>query len=568
VGVTWLGGVVCFAIGLTASWVAAARLRGDAEPVYDPSVRLRIQTICEEAGFKSAPVCRLVTGSRGWVLVGTIRPVLLLPHTVIRDTGEQRLRLLLRHELAHLRGRDLWWNWLGASTAALFFFHPLAWYVLRELRMSQETACDEFAVGDTPDALGAYAGFLLECAVSPTHFQSLVTVGMSGTFLSLKRRIEQMKRFEKLSLRGTKLAAVAVACIAALGLLPWTLVSGSAAYAASAVDAATPRATAKAGKYTVAIVGATEVKRGTYRVVRNSQLLRRAGTTTIRRTANGEVGFGGGSGGGSYDPPNFALAVHVSPLHNPMTVTLDGKATAVDGGGETHDSIYLEGSPFRPSVPAFERAHPQSAGVYFYFDELPETLTSLKGTLLLTLTAVHVAEFSNDSLKTGAKRKTDYGPVTVVAYESGARGLQVEISTPIPKRLRNPGRLRSPDAFRQWADRRRELRHMVSVEIEDSQGEVHTPSGESGGGGGSFTGRVAGGAVSGVSRGRGAGRRSSARNQATFSLSGSSESSLSRNCYFAPLPEQRDLQVLRVRIVEPKGRPERVPFELQNIRLE
>jgi TonB family protein len=93
---------------------------------------------------------------------GWLRPVVLLP----LDAGEwpaERRRLALTHELAHVKRRDNWTALLALFAQALYWFHPLVWWLAARLREQQELACDDrvLASGAEP---GAYAEFLVEMA--------------------------------------------------------------------------------------------------------------------------------------------------------------------------------------------------------------------------------------------------------------------------------------------------------------------------------------------------------------------------------------------------------------------
>ena len=74
--------------------------------------------------------------------VGFLRPVVMLPPACVSWNDEAR-RIVLLHELAHVRAAD----WLFAIAArlacALYWFHPAAWYIARQLRAECELACDD-----------------------------------------------------------------------------------------------------------------------------------------------------------------------------------------------------------------------------------------------------------------------------------------------------------------------------------------------------------------------------------------------------------------------------------------
>ncbi len=73
---------------------------------------------------------------------GFIRPVVVLPPAA-RSWSVEQLRIVLLHELAHVRASDWAFNLVGRLVCALYWFHPGAWWAARTLRDECEVACDD-----------------------------------------------------------------------------------------------------------------------------------------------------------------------------------------------------------------------------------------------------------------------------------------------------------------------------------------------------------------------------------------------------------------------------------------
>jgi len=69
-------------------------------------------------------------------------PVILLPEAA-SEWPVERLEMVLTHELAHVRRRDLWWRLAGTLGCCLYWFHPLAWWAAAQQRKESEMACDD-----------------------------------------------------------------------------------------------------------------------------------------------------------------------------------------------------------------------------------------------------------------------------------------------------------------------------------------------------------------------------------------------------------------------------------------
>jgi beta-lactamase regulating signal transducer with metallopeptidase domain/HEAT repeat protein len=89
-----------------------------------------------------------------------LRPTIVLPASAQAWTDERR-RVVLFHELAHIRRRDLLGHTLGRIVCAFYWFHPLVWSAAKNLRAESERACDDLVLSCGARA-SDYANHLLE----------------------------------------------------------------------------------------------------------------------------------------------------------------------------------------------------------------------------------------------------------------------------------------------------------------------------------------------------------------------------------------------------------------------
>ncbi|MCS0590946.1 M56 family metallopeptidase [Massilia norwichensis] len=98
----------------------------------------------------------------GPMLVGLLRPRIVLPADFLLRYDAAEQAAVLAHEALHARRGDLWWNALAALIGCLFWFHPLAGAARRRFLADQELACDSAVLGSGQHAPRAYANALLK----------------------------------------------------------------------------------------------------------------------------------------------------------------------------------------------------------------------------------------------------------------------------------------------------------------------------------------------------------------------------------------------------------------------
>ena len=79
------------------------------------------------------------------IMWGLFRPTILLPADA-DNWGEDRLRAVLLHELAHIRRNDWESQLIAQMMCAVYWFNPLVWFAARRMRVEAERACDDYVL--------------------------------------------------------------------------------------------------------------------------------------------------------------------------------------------------------------------------------------------------------------------------------------------------------------------------------------------------------------------------------------------------------------------------------------
>jgi len=122
-------------------------------------------------------------------VVGWIRPLLLLPQGIAERLSPSEMNAILAHELCHVRRRDNLLALIHMIVEAIFWFHPLVWWIGARLIEERERACDEDVVsrGNAPDL---YAEAIVKVCKWSTESPLTCVAGVTSG--DLKRRIEQI----------------------------------------------------------------------------------------------------------------------------------------------------------------------------------------------------------------------------------------------------------------------------------------------------------------------------------------------------------------------------------------
>jgi hypothetical protein len=163
------------------------------------------------------------------ITVGLWRPAIVLPRDWT-DWPPSELAAVIAHETEHVRWRDPLIGCVTLTARAMFWFHPLAWWMHRRVATLAEHACDGavLAQGHDPQA---YAALLVKFAHSLRMAGG--RVALRGTMMpgnGLGSRLEMLQQPQRLLTTRPRLVAAAVAYAAAVVL----------ASAATPIDAAAP----------------------------------------------------------------------------------------------------------------------------------------------------------------------------------------------------------------------------------------------------------------------------------------------------------------------------------------
>ncbi len=142
----WILGTALCSLRLLLGWRTLRRLRRLGVAPASDEMLAALSRVSDRLGMRRAVRVMQSTFARVPVVVGYMRPLVLLPVSLVTNISIGQLEAILAHELAHVRRHDFVVNLLQTLVETLFFYHPAVWWLSRRIRIEREHCCDDIVV--------------------------------------------------------------------------------------------------------------------------------------------------------------------------------------------------------------------------------------------------------------------------------------------------------------------------------------------------------------------------------------------------------------------------------------
>jgi beta-lactamase regulating signal transducer with metallopeptidase domain len=214
--VAWVFGVLLSATRLAGGWCQARRLLRDHTSAVGDDWTALVTRLSGVLGVRG-PV-RLLQSARVHVplVVGSVRPVLLLPAAALAGLTPQQVEAILAHELAHIRRHDYLVNLFQSAIESVLFYHPAVWWVSHTIRVEREHCCDDLAVRACGDRL-LYARALTTLETLRSDGIGVAMAASNGSLISRVRRILGQRAPAPIASSGWVVASLTAIMVAGAG---------------------------------------------------------------------------------------------------------------------------------------------------------------------------------------------------------------------------------------------------------------------------------------------------------------------------------------------------------------
>ncbi|WP_367391512.1 M56 family metallopeptidase [Lewinella sp. LCG006] len=177
--VVWWTGMVFFLFRLSVNYLWWNSLRHREHLPVPAAWEDSFQALKERMQIKSKVQLRLSALISGPLLIGQLKPLILLPVALVNQLSLKEVEAVIAHELAHLQRYDYLLNGVQLFLEAVFYYHPAIWWLGTEIRMLREQCCDDLAIRHTGNSL-TYAKTLLAVAEHQRQVPSQFALGLLG----------------------------------------------------------------------------------------------------------------------------------------------------------------------------------------------------------------------------------------------------------------------------------------------------------------------------------------------------------------------------------------------------
>lgn len=155
----WFIGFFVFAIRYLLAYLWLVMQASRATQIQLPGICL--DSIKSHMGITKRVVVKTSFQSGSPFTMGLVKAAIFLPMAVVNALSTEEMEAILAHELAHIKRNDFILNLIAALVETILYYHPVVWWLQRQLAQYREEACDDEAMAFTQKPL-VYAKALLK----------------------------------------------------------------------------------------------------------------------------------------------------------------------------------------------------------------------------------------------------------------------------------------------------------------------------------------------------------------------------------------------------------------------
>jgi bla regulator protein BlaR1 len=215
----WLFGVLIISARMAGGIFYLRKLRHSGLLIIPENVLNRFKNLARLMNIRRIPMFYESSLINVPSVLGYVKPMILLPVSALAQIPVEQLEAIVAHELAHIRRHDWLVNLFQSIIEALYFYHPVVWYIQSSIRKERENCCDDIALKYSGGHLVYVKALASINEISVTQGFPLLAINSEKNYL-LNRVLRILKKGKmKTNLKDKLLAGILLASAAVIILL-------------------------------------------------------------------------------------------------------------------------------------------------------------------------------------------------------------------------------------------------------------------------------------------------------------------------------------------------------------
>jgi beta-lactamase regulating signal transducer with metallopeptidase domain len=191
IAMIWVAFSLVLLVRLAAGYWVLRSLKSTAMPA-SPDWQLDFRRLCATHGIRRQPRLLVSNHVTGPMSLGFLRPVIVIPRTLLETLSHSELEQIVLHELAHLHRRDDWTNLAQKLIEAALPIQPAVYWLGYQMSLAREMACDDWVIAATGTPRPYAAALTKVAELSQWQGAGVLAAGAAGNRSQLFRRVRQM----------------------------------------------------------------------------------------------------------------------------------------------------------------------------------------------------------------------------------------------------------------------------------------------------------------------------------------------------------------------------------------
>ncbi len=186
----WLLGATFFLLRLLGGYAYVQHIRHHRNQALPEVWQRKLKRLSRSLAVKKSIALLESSLVKVPMVIGSLKPAILLPIGAVNNLSEQEVEAILAHELAHIWRNDYLLNLFLSAIEVVFYYHPAVWWISGSIRAERENCCDDVAVKLCGNSL-TYAKALVQLQTYQ-HAVPVFAMSFSGRKTHLLKRIKRI----------------------------------------------------------------------------------------------------------------------------------------------------------------------------------------------------------------------------------------------------------------------------------------------------------------------------------------------------------------------------------------